>query len=78
MTPGSGVQPHLFVILGGGEQSSCFSIAQCMQRNFLAFEEFLDDHPCACPAKGLIDHNLVNGLVGFLQVLGQDHSFAKG
>ena len=69
----AGVEPAVaveraLVVLGGGEEAGGRAIAQGVEGDLHAFQEFLDDDARAGGAEGLPDEDLVDGSFGLRHV----------
>ena len=60
-----------------GKQFRRFAVAKRVQRNFHAFQKFLDDNVRARRAEGFADQDFVNGLVRFGDVGANQNAFAE-
>ena len=66
------------VVLRGGEEFGGLAVAQGVEGDFHAFEQFLDDDARPGRAKGLADEDVLDGLVGLGHVAADEDAFAQG
>lgn len=66
------------VVLGWGQAPDGVAVAEAEDAAFLARHEFLDDDLVARRAEFSVEHDLLEGGVGFLSGLGDDDAFAGG
>ena len=67
-----------FVVLGGGEEQGRPAVAQGVQGDLGACEQFLDDDGCAGGAEGLLDEHVVNGGGRLGLVVAEQDALAQG
>ncbi len=66
------------MILRRGKEAGRLAVAQGVQRNLHAFQQFLDDDPASRRPEFLLDQHVVDGLVRLRRRMAEQDAFAQG
>ena len=64
------------MVLRAGQRHCAHTVAQGKEARFLADHEFFDDDFAAGTAECFFDHDLIDGGIGLVQGVAEDHAFA--